>query len=170
MPHCSMMHVSIQHNNNTQNNYKTQANITQPGPGLPWAWPQGLMLAYAFICFCVFLRCWMLTTSNKLNKAYLGTIIQHVYLITEGDTACRSNVPIFVITAYRWPLVYIYIYIYRTLGGVRSPLGRPTVTGKSFRVVRACARWGCQVEMSPNRPTHPFPFPFGPGILSLFPL
>jgi hypothetical protein len=38
---------------------------------------------------------------------------------------------------------YIYIYIiykYRRVGVLSSPLGRPPVTGKSFRVVRAFMR------------------------------
>ena len=44
--------------------------------------------------------------------------------------------------------IYIYIYIYthipyyryRRAGVLSSPSGRPPVTGKSFRVVRACVR------------------------------
>ena len=73
----------------------------------------------------------------------------------------------------------IYIYIYRRLGGVRSPLGRPP-RNREIVSCRACVRAvDCQVEMSPNRKTgafpfslwagDPFPFPFVTGILSLFP-
>ena len=72
--------------------------------------------------------------------------------------------------------VCIYIYIYRRLGGVSSPLGRPPVTGKSFRVVRACARVVracarslCQVEMHLKCEPGPFPFPFRLDGLSVFP-
>ena len=59
--------------------------------------------------------------------------------------------------------IYIYIYIYRRLGGVRP-------TGKSISVsVRACVRRsGCKVGIRTNRDRSPFPFPFSPSGLSLF--
>ena len=54
-------------------------------------------------------------------------------------------------------------------GGVRSPLGRPP---RSREIVscRACVRAvGLPGGNEPKSSGGPFPFPFGTGILSLFP-
>ena len=62
--------------------------------------------------------------------------------------------------------------MYRRLGGVSSPLGRPPETGKSFRFVRACAARFLDVKRNPsaNLRRDPFPFSFWPRQAFPFPL
>jgi hypothetical protein len=65
--------------------------------------------------------------------------------------------------------IYIYIYINKFIGGWGV-----TLTGKSFRFVRACARSGCQVEFE-SFPfsllsRRVFPFSLCGMAFSLFPM
>ena len=51
------------------------------------------------------------------------------------------------------------LHTHRRLGGVSSPLGRPPpINGKLFRVVRACARFGCLVRSRADSGYATFPF------------
>ena len=50
--------------------------------------------------------------------------------------------------------------MYRRLGGVSSPLGRPPETGRSFRFVRASAARFLDVNRTPSEKHMRDPFPF----------